>query len=66
MKFPKEVYVRIEDPNSEDAYLVANVDADEFAETGEEIRAGLYRLVEEVVVTAQINVSVDKIDDTDG
>lgn len=62
MKLPKQLYVRIENPGTEDEFLLANATIDEFAEVGETIRAGLYQLVEEVTVTARTEISVDKVD----
>lgn len=58
MKYPQQIYVRVENDGTVDEFLLANEKPQEFAETNREVEAAVYVLKEVVEVTATVNVKV--------
>lgn len=58
MKYPKQIYVRVVQNHGEDDFLLANEKPEEFVSPGEVVDAARYQLVDEVVMTAAVQISV--------
>lgn len=50
--FPKELFVKFEDPGTDDEWLNASKDAGQLAEIGRIVQAGRYKLVAVVDINA--------------
>jgi len=57
-KYAKEIFIRLEQDGEDPPYMIADNNAEDFAEPGKKVKAARYRLVEEVTVTSKTTVSV--------
>ena len=54
MKLPETLFVRVEKPENDEPYLVADRDINDTAELGESRKVGVYRLQKIVTVTTEV------------
>ena len=55
-KFPKKVFISVEDEGSENEFLTVNNNMDTIGVVGEEIKVGVYTLEKIVTVVTEVKV----------
>lgn len=58
IEYPKEIYITVEEPNTENEYFLAHKNPSEFAVQNEVVEAAVYKLVKTVNVKTKTTTSV--------
>lgn len=56
-KLPRQLFINIENPNTEDEYFAVSEQNDQYAEIGEKREVGVYELKETLIVEGVVKIT---------